>query len=110
MDYTKKPYDGGLATPIQEKHVTLVWGSDGWRYIPELNIRDMFTSNKTYIFQPWEGNLPLPEYVEKATWFLYSEKPRVWREKGEDFDELYEEKLPIPKRTRNIRAQPASHQ
>ena len=109
MEYSKKPYDGSLTLPLQEQHVTIVWGSDGWRYVPELNIRDKF-GEKEYVFQSWEGNLPLPEYVEKAVFSIYSHSPRVWREQGEGFDELYEQKVPIPKRTRNIRARPASHQ
>jgi hypothetical protein len=109
MEYTKKAYDGTLKTPLEETYVTFVWGTDGWRYVPELNIRDRFT-DKTYIFESWEGNLPLPEYIEKGKWFTYSHSPRIWREQGEEFDELFEQKVSIPKRTRNTRAQQASHQ
>lgn len=102
-------YQYHLETPIQSKHVTIVYGNDGWTYIPELNIRRKFTVTH-YKSENWEGNLPLPEHIEKVEWSLYSENPFIWREKSDQFDEIYELKPSIQKEKKNTRALRTSHQ
>lgn len=77
-----------LPNPIDSKVVTIIWGNDGWRYIPELKIRDKFTQTRYYI-EAWEGVIALPEHVEKVNWTLYSHRPRLWKED----EEIYEEKV-----------------
>lgn len=74
--------------PIDNKTITIIWGNDGWRYIPDLKIRDKFTQTKYYM-ETWEGVIALPEHVENINWTLYSHQPRLWKE-GE---EVYEEKV-----------------
>lgn len=81
-------------SPIEKHEVTIIWGNDGWRYIPFLNIRDKFTYTKYYL-EHWEGVVAMPEYIENnVTWTLYSHQPRMWRESGKLRDEIYEVKGP----------------
>lgn len=87
-------YPLDLPSPIENHRVTIIWGNDGWRYIPFLNIRDKFTET-TYYRQNWEGVIAPPSHVEHdVTWILYSKKPRMWRETGKLQDEIYEERSP----------------
>lgn len=86
------PFD--FPNPIEKHEVTIVWGNDGWRYIPFLNIRDKFTET-TYYRQKWEGVIAHPSHIEyDVTWTLYSQKPLMWRESGKLRDEIYEERSP----------------
>jgi len=77
--------------PIESKEVTLIWANDGWCYIPELRIRQKFTE-KYYYNEDWSGVIALPEYIENITWVLYSKEPRVWQEKGAQYNEIYSTK------------------
>jgi hypothetical protein len=112
MEYTRTAtelYLSPLSTPIKRNYITVVYGSDGWTYVPELGIRRKFTTTH-YTSESWEGNLPIPEHIEKVEWSLYSEAPLIWREQSDQFDEIYELKLPIQKEKKNIRALRVSRQ
>jgi len=80
-------YGSTLPKPLKTKNVTMLWGTDGWTYIPQLQIRQKYTE-KSYIFEHWDGVIALPAHVEDLTWTLYSESPRVWRERDEIFSQL----------------------
>ena len=45
--------------------ITMIWGNDGWCYIPQLNIRKKFNENSE-ITENWEGVISLPEYFEEV--------------------------------------------
>lgn len=49
-----------------ELQLTLIWGNDGWCYIPQLKVREKF-QEKNYIQEDWEGVIAIPEYVEKMS-------------------------------------------
>lgn len=90
MNYQRVPlehYTSTLPKPIKSKTVTMLWGNDGWCYIPQLQIRQKYTEN-TYVFQSWDGVIAIPAHTEEVTWALYSESPRVWREQDEIFSQL----------------------
>jgi hypothetical protein len=48
----------------------MIWGNDGWCYIPQLNIRRKFKETHT-IQENWKGVIALPEYVEELTFSEY---------------------------------------
>jgi hypothetical protein len=98
MKYTRTQSPSNLPKPLITENVTLFWGNDGWRYTPKLKLRHKFTDTHCSI-EKWEGTMPIPIYVEKITWSLYSEKPMRWREASEHFDEVYEETPPSQKGT-----------
>ena len=86
------PFD--FPNPIEKHQLTIIWGNDGWRYIPFLNIREKFTATK-YYREHWDGVVALPTHIENdVIWTLYSQKPLMWRETGKWKDEIYEEKSP----------------
>ena len=86
MQYTKqiKPSD-------KCKQLVFIWGDDGWCYIPELKMRLQITETH-YFHEKWDGVIAMPEFVEKVSWRLLSEKPRVWQEN----DELYSQTITTP--------------
>ena len=45
-----------------------------------------------YFHEKWDGVIAMPEFVEKVSWRLLSEKPRVWQEN----DELYSQTITTP--------------
>lgn len=57
----------------------MIWGNDGWCYIPDLKMRQKFTENK-YFSQSWDGVIAMPEHIETVEWSLYSKEPLVWSE------------------------------
>jgi len=71
-------------TPLKNRDVTLIWCNDGWCYIPALGIRQRFTE-KQYFFQPWDGIIGMPQYLEDVKWCLFSEQPRIWSENNDVF-------------------------
>jgi hypothetical protein len=86
------PFD--FPSPLEKHELTIIWGDDGWRYIPFLKLRDRFTQGKYYM-QRWEGVLAMPRHIENdVTWTLYSHQPRMWRETTKWKDEIYEAKTP----------------
>ena len=89
MDYCLQRFQSISKSPIETKKLNLIWGNDGWCYIPDLRIRQKFTENK-YFREKWDGVIAMPEYIENITWTLYSRSPLVWRESGNEFDHLYE--------------------
>lgn len=90
MEYIKST-PSNLTNPIESKDVTLIWSTDGWCYIPQLKTRQKFT--ETHFFhEDWDGIIGMPAHTEQITWILYSKEPRVWREQGEQHDELYHTK------------------
>lgn len=46
-----------------ELELTIIWGNDGWCYIPQLKVREKF-QEKDYIQEDWDGVIAMPEYVE----------------------------------------------
>lgn len=79
------------------KTIHYYWCSDGWCYIPELNLRRKYlTTSDQKLFEmvecPWEGVVPLVENLEEVEVTLYSEFPRIWKEKTSYLCELYVEK------------------
>lgn len=70
--------------------VTRIWANDGWCYIPELKTREKFTET-SFFSEKWEGIIPIPLYSEVVIRETYSQKPLIWRERGKEFDEIFEE-------------------
>jgi len=68
--------------------VRMIWGVDGWCYVPQLKYRQKFLE-KLYFLEAWEGVIPMSEYEESVTLTVYSQSPRHWRESSEHFDEVY---------------------
>jgi hypothetical protein len=91
MEITIQEYKKTNYNPIESKKVTLIWANDGWCYIPQLKLRQRFDTK--YFFEEWDGVIALPEYVETVNWSLISLAPRSWREQGEGFDHIFEEKV-----------------
>lgn len=85
MDYTRLEHCT-LTSPIQSKEVTLIWGNDGWCYIPDLKMRQRYTESQ-YFFEFWDGVIAMPEHIEQVEWILYSESPRLWKEASELFEQ-----------------------
>jgi len=82
--------------------ITRIWAQDGWCYIPELKERQRFFVNENLFemdFEVWNGVIPLPEHRETLSYSLERQKPRVWREQGEGWAELYEQVIPIQSKT-----------
>lgn len=90
--YPTKYFHFGSATPLEEVTVTRVWAQDGWCYVPQLLKREKFTESE-YHDQPWDGIIPLPVYTETLVRTIYSHSPMIWRERGMDFDEIFEETI-----------------
>lgn len=86
-----------LTLNLKESTVLMYyWCSDGWCYIPDLNIRRKYmVLDKDCFFdiieEKWEGLMPVSEYSELVELSIYSEYPRIWKESSEDFSELYVE-------------------
>jgi hypothetical protein len=87
-----------LKSKILQKYKTIfVWSSDGWTYdTHQKTRRKFFNSNKDIIIEEEKldsivisGN----EYMEEVEIILFSEKPRIWREKGDNFEETFEETI-----------------
>lgn len=96
MEYKRTPVEHYLLdfpSPVEKHELTIIWGNDGWRYIPFLKLRDRFTETK-YFLERWEGVIAIPTHTESVTWTLYSHQPRMWRESGQWKDEIYEVKNP----------------
>ena len=89
MEYTRKTTTD--LTPLKSIEVTLLWGNDGWCYIPELSVRQKFTET-TYFSEKWTGILPLPLHIEEVLWTIYSESPLVWGQKSQQLEEIFETK------------------
>ena len=66
------------------KKTTLIWGNDGWCYLPELKMRQRFTETK-YYHEDWDGIIAMPEYVETTYRTVLSKEPLVWQEGNEVF-------------------------
>jgi len=98
---------------IQERDVTNIWADDGWCYVPELKIRRKFRMMyESDVFdmqeETWAGVIPLSEYSESVSWTLYSQSPRVWKERGQGFCELYVETSQTQSKSKKTHAhQPA---
>lgn len=46
-----------------ELELTIIWGNDGWCYIPQLKIREKFQTND-YIQEDWDGVIAIPEHID----------------------------------------------
>lgn len=44
-------------------NLTMIWGNDGWCYIPQRNIRRKFTEDAS-IQEAWTGVIAMPEHIE----------------------------------------------
>lgn len=98
-----------LEKPLKMSNVTYLWCNDGWCYIPEINIRRKYStsdnnSELNIIEQNWTGVIPVCEYSEMVEISLYSDSPQIWKEKIEDFSELYVESKEIQKVNKKSRA------
>lgn len=78
--------------------ITRVWANDGWCYIPELKIRQLFsnpnnTSNTISIkTEGWLGAIPSPCHIETGiTHIDIADKPMIWEEMSDYVSERYEE-------------------
>jgi hypothetical protein len=91
MDYQIRRFHSISQNPIETRKLNLIWGSDGWCYIPDLKVRQKFKEDKFYR-EKWDGVIAMPEYIENITWTLYSHSPLVWRESASGFDYIYETK------------------
>uniref|UniRef100_A0A6C0JWL4 Uncharacterized protein n=1 Tax=viral metagenome TaxID=1070528 RepID=A0A6C0JWL4_9ZZZZ len=81
MQYTRVT-SSTLPKPIESRKVTLVWGNDGWCYIPQLSIRRKFTES-LYYKEDWLGVIAMPEYIEEIEWTKYPNG--MWKENNEVF-------------------------
>ena len=84
------PITTGLL-PIWNKLVKIYWCSDGWSYIPALQLRRRFfmmDGMMNYIEEPYEGIIPLPVHKEELEYKLYSESPFIWSEGSELYSEV----------------------
>jgi hypothetical protein len=102
-------------TPLQTRGVTNIWANDGWCYVPELQVRRKFRmmyEDDVFDIQEetWAGVIPLSEYSESVTWTLYSQSPRVWKEQGQGFCELYVETSQTQSKSKKTRAHPPAQQ
>lgn len=73
----------------------MIWGNDGWCYIPELTIRRKFTETGN-IQEAWSGVIALPEHIETLT--------------SEDYEEVYGQKESNLKQHKSTRRQRAPRQ
>jgi len=105
MEYERLLCPSDLPKPLKSMKVTLIWGNDGWCYMPELLMRQKFTET-TYFFEKWSGIIAPPQFVEEVTWTLYSERPRVWREQGLQHDEFYRTKQSTLANTPSVPGKP----
>ena len=76
--------------PLKTATITRIWANDGWCYIPQLKTRERFTET-TFFSEMWEGIIPIPLYSEVLIRETYSQMPLIWRERGQEFDEIFEE-------------------
>ncbi len=82
MEYTRTALSHSPFKTTRE--ITVVWGNDGWRYVPQLKFRDKFTE-KLYTREEWDGVLALPESIEVVNWGVHLKEPLTWSEGGELF-------------------------
>jgi hypothetical protein len=68
------------------KKTTLIWGNDGWCYIPELKIRQRFTEKK-YYREDWDGVIAMPEHIETIERSSQT-KESSWQEGSELFSTM----------------------
>ena len=78
------------------KKTTLIWGNDGWCYIPELKMRQRFTEKK-YYREDWDGVIAMPEHIEVIERSVVTKEPLMWQEGLEIFSTMK------PKKTANTR-------
>jgi hypothetical protein len=88
MEYQIQRFQSISQKPIDSKQLNLIWGNDGWCYIPQLKLRQKFTET-LFTQEKWDGVIAIPENVETINRHVYSLSPLVWREKGSHFDEAY---------------------
>lgn len=89
-------------------HIMYFWCSDGWCYIPEIEIRRKYIANESpshfeLIEEKWGGLIPVSEYSELVELSIYENYPRIWKEESEDFCELYVETKEIPNKNKKYR-------
>lgn len=92
--YPIKHFHSDSTTQPKEIIITRIWAQDGWCYIPQLLKREKFTETE-FFEEDWDGVIPLPVYSETLIRMVYSHAPRIWREKGQEFDEIFEETISI---------------
>jgi hypothetical protein len=80
------------------KKTTLIWGNDGWCYIPELKIRQRFTEKK-YYQEDWEGVIAMPENIEFTQRAVLSKEPLIWQEDSETYSTIKKKKIPSTKKS-----------
>lgn len=84
-----------LPRPRDRREISIVWCDDGWCYAPERKVRYQYkltpVNKFLYIEEPWEGTIAYPMHTERVTWTLYSLNPLIWRERSDEFDELFVE-------------------
>jgi len=83
MDYERST----SALAKNAKKTTLIWGNDGWCYIPELKMRQRFTEKK-YYREDWDGVVAMPEYIEIIERSITTKEPLVWQEESEIFSAI----------------------
>lgn len=81
---------------ISSYTTTLLWCSDGWVYDTAQQQRRQFLVAGNNIFTMKEESTTRTaysdvQYLENITVSLLSASPRVWTEKGDDFEQCYEE-------------------
>ena len=79
------------------KKTTLIWGNDGWCYIPELKIRQRFTEKK-YYREDWDGVIAMPEYIEITERSSQTKEPLAWQEGSELFSTTKAKKVSSTKK------------
>lgn len=79
------------------KNTILIWGNDGWCYIPELKMRQRFTENK-YFREDWDGVIAMPEFIETIQRVVLSKEPLSWQEDCEIYSTVKTKKLPNTKK------------
>lgn len=70
------------------------WCSDGWCYDGAAKIRRKYMTDDSIfkvIEEPYKGPYSDVQMVENVLYILVSEKPKIWIEKGDLFEECFEE-------------------
>ena len=74
-----------------------IWCSDGWMYNTKTRIRRKITLQDTMlnmISEPYKStSYSDVQYTETVDVFILSEKPLKWVEKGETYEDMFEEIL-----------------
>lgn len=103
---TLESYPFDLGNSIENKKLTYLWCNDGWCYVPELKLRQMFILQDPLIEirkEHWTGAIPLPLQVEEVTRVVYCQSPMVWMETVEGVSEIFSETAPTQSKSKKTR-------